>query len=155
MLETGSTAPDVVLQDTDGHTVRLSDYRGRSAVLIYFMRSTSCPVCNLHVKDLVRRRDEFADAGVQVLVAVPEDRAEAAAWKARRGLPFPVLVGRQDTPHEMIGLGRKVFGALQQSGSVLVDSAGVVRHAHGSTLPTAGYDKKGIAAAIKEGLSIA
>ncbi|NUW45012.1 peroxiredoxin family protein [Nonomuraea rhodomycinica] len=149
MLETGSPAPDVVLEDTDGRTVRLSDYRGRHAVLIYFMRSTSCPVCNLHVQDLDRRRDEFADGGVQVMLAVPEDRAEAAAWKAKRGVPFPVLVGRQGTPHEMIGLGRKVFGALQQSGSILVDAAGVVRHAHGSTLPTAGYDRKGIIAAVK------
>ncbi|NUW38243.1 redoxin domain-containing protein [Nonomuraea sp. SMC257] len=155
MLDIGSPAPDVALEDTDGRAVRLSDYRGRHAVLIYFMRSTSCPVCNRHVQDLVRRRGEFANDGVEVLVAVPEDRGEAAAWKARRGVPFPVLVGRGDTPHELIGLGRKVFGSLQQSGSILVDSAGVVRHAHSATLPTAGYDRKGIAAAIKEHVSIA
>ncbi|WP_214414060.1 peroxiredoxin family protein [Sphaerisporangium fuscum] len=149
MLQTGSPAPDVVLEDTDGRAVRLSDYQGEHAVLIYFMRSTSCPVCNRHVQDLVRRRDEFEAGGVQVLVAVPEDRQEAAAWKARRGIPLPVLVGRRGTPHEMIGLSRKVFGSMQQSGSVLIDSRGVVRHAHGATMPTGGYDKKGIIAAVQ------
>ncbi|GAA4630908.1 peroxiredoxin family protein [Actinoallomurus vinaceus] len=149
MLETGSPAPDVVLEDTDGRAVRLSDHQGDHAVLIYFMRSTSCPVCNRHVQDLIRRRDELAADNVQVLVAVPEGRQEAAAWKAKRRVPFPVLVGRRSTPHEMIGLSRKVFGSLQQSGSVLIDSQGIVRHAHGATMPTGGYDKKGITAAVQ------
>ncbi|MEV0145772.1 MULTISPECIES: redoxin domain-containing protein [unclassified Nonomuraea] len=149
MLETGSPAPDLVLEDTDGRTVRLSDHRGGHAVLIYFMRSTSCAICNRHVQDLVRCRDELAADDVQVFVAVPEGRQEAAAWKARRRIPFPVLVGRRDTPHEMIGLSRKVFGSLQQSGSILVDSRGIVRHAHGATMPTSGYDKKGITAAVR------
>ncbi|MFG2004039.1 peroxiredoxin family protein [Spirillospora sp. NPDC048911] len=144
MLETGSLAPEVALEDTDGQTVRLGNGH---AVLIYFMRSTSCPVCNRHVHDLVQRRDEFED--VQVLIAVPADRQEAAAWKAKRRVPFPVVVGRRGTPHESIGLTRKVFGALQQSGSVLIDSQGVIRHAHSATLPTSGYDKKGITAAIQ------
>ncbi|GAA3091396.1 peroxiredoxin family protein [Streptosporangium carneum] len=149
MLETGSPAPDMTLEDTEGQAVRLSDYRGGRAVLVYFMRSTSCPVCNRHVQDLVRRRDELAADDVQVLVAVPEDRREAAAWKARRQIPFPVLLGRRGTPHEMFGLTRKVFGSLQQSGSVLIDSQGIVRHAHGATMPTSGYDMKGIIAAVR------
>ncbi|WP_226900290.1 peroxiredoxin family protein [Nonomuraea phyllanthi] len=69
MLETGSPAPDIVLEDTDGRAVRLSDHRGRQAVLIYFMRSTSCPVCDGHVQDLVRERTAYEDDGVQVFVA--------------------------------------------------------------------------------------
>ncbi|MEU0566506.1 peroxiredoxin family protein [Nonomuraea sp. NPDC005983] len=150
MLETGSPAPDLVLEDTDGRAVRLSDYQGNHAVLIYFMRSTSCPVCNRHVQDLIRCRDEFAADDVQVLVALPADRQEAVAWKAKRQVPFPVLVGRRGTPHEMIGLSRKVFGSLQQSGSILIDSQGIIRHAHGATMPTSSYDKKGITAAIQD-----
>jgi peroxiredoxin len=149
MLETGSPAPDIILEDTDGKTVRLADYQGHHAVLIYFMRATSCPICNRHVQDLVRRRDEFADGGVQVLVAVPENRREAAAWKAKRRIPFPVLVGRHATPHEVIGLSRKVFGSMQQSGSVLIDAQGIVRHAHGATMPTSSYQKREITAAVQ------
>lgn len=93
MLATGSPAPDVALEDTDGKTVRLSDYQGRQAVLIYFMRATSCPVCYRHVQDLVRSQNEFAANGVQVLIAVPEDRRTAAAWKAKRQLPSPCSSG--------------------------------------------------------------
>ncbi|RJL32827.1 peroxiredoxin family protein [Bailinhaonella thermotolerans] len=145
MLEIGSPAPDVVLEDTDGLAVRLPEPQG--AVLVYLMRSASCPVCGRHVRDLVRRRNEFAAAGVRVLVAVPEDRDTAAAWKAGRGIPFPVLAG--GAAHEVMGLGRKAFGSLRRSGSVLIDARGVVRHAHGATLPTAAYDRKGIEAAVR------
>jgi peroxiredoxin len=117
-------------------------------VLLYFMRSTSCPVCNRHVQDLVNSGDELAAANVCVLLAVPEDREKAAAWKAKRRLPFSVLTGRSGTPHEMIGLSRKVFGSMQQSGSILVDAQGIIRHAHGATMPISSYDKRGITAAI-------
>lgn len=145
MLETGSPAPDLTLSDTDGNTVRLADHRGRGAVLVYFMRATTCPVCGRHVRDLVRDAGRWAAANVQVMIAVPADRDVAARWKAERGIPFPVLAGR---PHALVGLDRKVLGWMQQSGSVLIDSRGIVRHARAATMPTAGYDRSGIAAAV-------
>ena len=150
MLETGSTVPDIALEDTSGHPVRLADYRGAANVLLYLMRSTTCPVCNGHVKDLVGRRAEFTERNVQVVVAVPEGREEATTWKARRSVPFPVVTGRAGSPHEAVGLTRKVFGSLQQSGSVLIDHDGVVRHAHGATMPVSSYDRDGIARAIRD-----
>ncbi|MEV5570821.1 redoxin domain-containing protein [Spirillospora sp. NPDC052269] len=150
MLGTGSPAPNVLLEDTDGRAVSLTGLEVDRAALVFFMRSTSCPICNRHVQDLVRSRDAFAADGVQVLVAVPEDRTAAAAWKAKRGIPVPVLVGRGGVPHENFGLAKKMFGSMWQSGSVLIDAQGVIRHAHGSTMPTGAYDKKGIAEAVRQ-----
>ncbi|MEU6267173.1 peroxiredoxin family protein [Saccharopolyspora shandongensis] len=148
MLETGSTAPDIALEDTAGHAVRLADYHGTDNVLLYFMRSTTCLVCNSHVKDLAGRAADLTAANVRVLVAVPEGRAAAAAWQAKRELPFRVVTGQRGTPHEAVGLMKKVFGAIQQSGSLLIDRDGVVRHTHVATMPTNSYDKKGITKAI-------
>lgn len=129
--------------------MRLADFRGTSSVLIYFVRTTTCPVCNGHVRDLVAHGDEFVARGVTVLIAVPEGRAEAAAWQAKRKIPFTVVTGERGTPHESVGLNKKVFGALQQSGSILVDEKGVVRHSHAATLPPMAYDKVGLAAAVE------
>lgn len=130
--------------------MRLADFRGKDNVLLYFMRSTTCAVCNGHVKDLAGRSAELAADNVRVLVAVPEDREEAAAWQAKRALPFTVVTGVAGTPHEAVGLMKKVFGAVQQSGSILIDRDGVVRHAHGATVPTGSYDEQGIAQAIHD-----
>jgi peroxiredoxin len=148
MLDAGTLAPTLNLEDSEGNAVRLADFRGTSSVLVYFMRTTSCPACNGHVRALVGRAKEFASRGVTVLIAVPEGRAEAARWKARRDIPFTVVTGERGTPHESVELTKRVFGALQQSGSILVDREGVVRHFHRATLPPAAYDKKGLATAL-------
>ena len=148
MLDTGTLAPALALEDSDGNAVGLSDFRGTSSVLLYFMRSSTCPVCNGHVRDIVARADEFASRGVIVMIAVPEGRLEAAAWRTQHQIPYVVVTGEMGSPHESVKLNKKVLGALQQSGSILVDAEGVVRHAHGATLPTAAYDKKGLAAAL-------
>ncbi|OQS12816.1 peroxiredoxin [Nocardia donostiensis] len=148
MLTPGTLAPEMEFEDTDGQVRRLSDYRGVHSALLYFMRSTSCPICNRHVRDLVARRNEFDTDNIGVLIVVPEGRGAGSAWKTEHGIPFPVLVGSTGTPHESVGLTRKVFGTMQQSGTILVDSDGIIRHAHGATLPTNSYDKKGIIAAI-------
>ncbi|MGK8525207.1 peroxiredoxin family protein [Nocardia asteroides] len=148
MLTSGFPAPEIDLEDTAGSPWRLSDYRGVHGALLYFMRSTTCPICNRHVRDLVAQRNEFDNSDIRVHIAVPQDRATALAWKAGRGIPFPVLVGSAGTPHESIGLSRRVFGSMQQSGTILIDSDGIIRHAHSATLPINSYDKKGIVAAI-------
>jgi len=75
--------------------------------------------------------------------------APAIIALAEREAADLVVTGRRGTAHEAIGLARKVFGTLQQSGSVLIDPAGVVRHAHAATMPTNSYDKKDIDSAIK------
>jgi peroxiredoxin len=147
MIEIGST-PQLALEDTDGQAIALADYRGKDNVFIYFMRALSCAQCNAHVQRIIKNRAEFDAANVRVIIAVPEDRADAAAWRAKKNIPFPVVMGAQGTPHEAVGLLRKVFGALQQSGSVLFDGAGVVRYTHVSTNPGSSYNAAEVAAAI-------
>ena len=128
----------------------MGSYDAKAGVLVFFMRATSCPVCTRHAKDLVERSAEFGAAGVQVVIAVPEGRTEAARWKSKHDISVPVVTGRRGSPHESVGLTRKVFGSMQQSGTILVDSHGRVRYSQASTLPTGSYDRKAVAAAIAE-----
>ena len=147
MLEIGST-PTLALEDTDGHDLDLESYRGNDNVFIYFMRALSCAQCNAAVQNMAKNSAEFDAASVKVLVAVPEEISDAAAWKAKKNIPFPVVVGKSGTAHAEVGLLRKVFGANQQSGSILLDKDGVVRYAHVSTNPGASYNRNEVATAI-------
>jgi peroxiredoxin len=147
VLEIGST-PTLALDDTDGTAVDLGTYRGKDNVFIYFMRALSCAQCNAAVQNMAKNSADFDAANVKVLVAVPEDPKDAAAWKARKNIPFPVVVGQAGTAHAEVGLLRKVFGAIQQSGSILLDKDGVVRYTHVSTNPGASYNRNDVAAAI-------
>jgi peroxiredoxin len=147
MIEIGS-APDLHLEDTDGKPVAISDFTGKANVLIYFMRALSCAQCNAHVQSFVRNQAEFDAANVRIIVAVPEDLKDAAAWKSRKNIPYTVVGGASGTPHESVGLLRKVFGTLQQSGTVLFDSTGTVAYTQVSTVPTTSYDRGQVGAAL-------
>jgi peroxiredoxin len=147
VLEIGST-PDLHLEDTDGHSLSIADYKGKKNVLVYFMRALSCAQCNAHVQSFIKNQAEFDEAGVEIIVAVPEDLKDAAVWKAKKNIPYTVVAGAAGTPHESVGLLRKVFGTLQQSGSVLFDSNGVVTYTQVSTIPTTSYNKAEIGAAL-------
>jgi peroxiredoxin len=146
-LEIGSTL-NLELRESDGAALSLADYRGTDNVFVYFMRALSCAQCNAAVRTLAGQKDELEASGVKVIVAVPEDAESATEWKAKKNVPFPVVVGKDGTPHAEAGLLRKVFGAIQQSGGVLVDTQGVVRYAHVSTNPGASYNKAELATAI-------
>jgi peroxiredoxin len=147
VLEIGST-PELHLQATDGHSLAISDYKGKENVLVYFMRALSCAQCNAHVQSFIKNQAEFDAAKVEIIVAVPEDLKDAAVWKAKKNIPYTVVAGAAGTPHESVGLLRKVFGTVQQSGSVLFDSNGVVTYAQVSTIPTTSYNKAEIGAAL-------
>ena len=94
MITAGTRMPNLELQSSTGEPVRLLDHLGERGMVAFFMRTTTCPVCNAHVRDLVGRAGELSARGISVLIAVPEDREEAAAWKDRRRVPFPVVTGR-------------------------------------------------------------
>jgi peroxiredoxin len=147
VLDIGSIA-DLTFDDTDGKRLSLADYRGKENVLIYFMRALSCAQCNAHVQSFAKNQGEFDAARVQIIVAVPEDLKDAAAWKARKNIPYPVVAGAAGTPHESVGLLKKVFGTLQQSGTVLLDSTGTVRYTQVSTVPTTSYNRAEMATAL-------
>jgi peroxiredoxin len=147
MIEIGS-APDLKLEDTDGKPVTISDFKGKDNVLIYFMRALSCAQCNAHVQSFIKNQAVFDDARVKIIVAVPEDLKDAADWKTKKQIPYTVVAGAAGTPHESVGLLRKVFGTLQQSGTVLFDSNGTVTYTQVSTVPTTSYNRAEIGAAL-------
>jgi peroxiredoxin len=148
MIKVGQFAPDLQLTDTSGAAIRLHDFRGKSHVLIYFMRHTGCPMCNRHVKRLAANAADYAALGATIVVAVPDDAGTATRWAARMQLPFAVVMSAEGTPHAAIGLARKVFGSMQESGTVLVDRTGVVRYLNIATVPSGGYSHRAVMDAI-------
>lgn len=146
MLTVNSPAPDFEVQIAGGARTPLTDLAGPDGLLIYLMRTATCPVCQAHVRSLVR--DPIGGPGLPLLVAVPEDAATAAAWAARRTVGALVVTGVGGSVHEWAGFARKALGAMQQSGTVLLDGAGVVRHVHAATLPLAALDRRSLERAL-------
>jgi peroxiredoxin len=73
----GEPAPDFILPagNREG-TIALSDYRGKTPVLLAIMRGLYCAFCRRHVARLATTRRMLLSLGVEVLVvsAMPADR---------------------------------------------------------------------------------
>src|SRR5512133_73726 len=87
----GSLAPDFKLLATNGQEISLIDFRGKTNVIVFFIRETTCPQCRTHVAQLGRMYDQFKEAGTEVIVILGEDMDKAREYADGIGLPFPIL----------------------------------------------------------------
>jgi thiol-disulfide isomerase/thioredoxin len=92
-----SRAPDLVLRDLRGRTVRLSDYKGK-VVLINFW-ATWCPPCRAEMPDLVKIQREYGKRGLQVIGITypPETLREVREFTRKLKVNYPVAIGTKET----------------------------------------------------------
>ncbi|MBU3703961.1 MAG: peroxiredoxin [Ilumatobacteraceae bacterium] len=123
----GDKAPDFTLPGTGGASYSLSQYAGRTVVLVFYPGDDT-PVCTKQLNCYNNELAQFTDIGAQVLAVSAQDMASHEKFAAKHGFQFPLL---SDTDKAVAGL----YGTLGPLGfprrSVFViDSQGVIRYAH-------------------------
>lgn len=88
-----ATAPQFVLKDINGRTVRLSDYKGK-VVLINFW-ATWCPPCRAEMPDLVSLQREYGKEGLQIIgITYPPEKLDRVRRFARNlKVNYPIILG--------------------------------------------------------------
>ncbi|HNX94164.1 MAG TPA: peroxiredoxin [Holophaga sp.] len=122
----GAKAPDFEAVDQEGRTIRLSDYLGRSSVVLYFYPKDDTPGCT---QEACALRDGYAklrEAGAVVLGVSADDAASHAAFAAKFHLPFPLLADPSRTIIEAYGVRVPVLGIAKRV-TFIIDSQGVIR----------------------------
>ena len=90
-LQEGTQAPDFQLNNLDGQTVRLSDFRGE-VILVNFWE-TECSYCVEELPYLQQVYDEWQEAGLVFLtISMGESPEKVAAFMQDNGYSFPVLL---------------------------------------------------------------
>ena len=132
MIETGTQAPDFALPDQNGHTVRLSELRGRKVVL-YFYPKADTPGCTVQACGIRDRSEEYAAAGATVLGVSPDPVAKVKKFHAGQSLNFTLLADEGHEVADEYGVwveksmyGKTYWGA--QRATFILDEDGVVRH---------------------------
>jgi peroxiredoxin len=117
--------------------------------ILYFMRSVYCPVCRSHVKCLAELSGALRVLKADVVILTPPERAsKARKWIARQ--PFQVVA--TDDAHAAAGLGRVIFGTIQQSGTLLVGLDGSILLARRATVPFKSFDERSLLTHLRETL---
>ena len=66
-IVTGDTAPQFTLPAIDGSTFNMADMKGKRVILTFFRFST-CPLCNMRIRRIIQRWNEFSKDAVMVAV---------------------------------------------------------------------------------------
>ena len=88
-LEPGMKAPDFTGETMGGEQLALEDLRGKT-VLLKFYRFASCPICNLHVREYVKKADEMERAGITTVMVYHSPR-ELMESKIKTQVPFAMI----------------------------------------------------------------
>ncbi|MFM8369213.1 MAG: peroxiredoxin family protein [Chloroflexota bacterium] len=130
----GSIAPDFKLLATNGQEISLTDFRGKTNVIVFFIRETTCPQCRTHVAQLGRMYEQFKEAGAEVIVILGEGTEKAREYADSIGLPFPILCDPDRAVYNLYEL-EKYFLLFQRTASLVVDKDGIVRYLKRTTVP--------------------
>ena len=84
-------APDFTLQDTNGKTHRLSDYRGRPVIINFW--ATWCPPCREELPSMNRAWHLIKEQGIAMLgINMGEDEDTIFIFSADYPTDFPILM---------------------------------------------------------------
>ena len=88
-LKIGNTAPFFEAEALTGKIVSLSDYKNKN-FLIKFYRFATCPICNLHLRNFVRRFEDIQRQDLSVL-CIFHSAISTMEKNLAASLPFQLL----------------------------------------------------------------
>ena len=110
--------------------MRLSDFRGRPVVLVFYPLDWS-PGCSQQLDLYEQELEEFRSRGAQVLAVSVDSIYSHGAWAAVRGISFPLLADFQPKGEvaRRYGVWREQDGFSERA-LYVVDPAGWIAYAH-------------------------
>jgi peroxiredoxin len=119
----GEPAPDFSLPDLSGNLVKLSDYRGRSTLVLFWR--PSCAFCQRMLPDLQDWEAHRSENTPHLIIVSCESVADNQAL----GLHAPIVLD-----HTVMGVSRR-FGARGTPMAMLVDEEGKMASALAAGVP--------------------
>lgn len=129
-LQIGSKAPDFTVNDQDGKSVKLSDFKGKKVVL-YFYPKDMTPGCTAEACDLRDNYTLLQKRGYEVLGVSTDSEKLHQKFITQEKLPFRLLADTDKKLHELYGTwveksmyGRKFMGTARIT--FIIDENGVI-----------------------------
>ena len=126
-VTTSEKAPEFDLEVTKGERVSLSDFRGRSNVLLVFHPFAFTQVCEEEARDLQENLESFRNAQTEIVFVSCDPAPARQAWKEQLGAEY--LFASDFWPH---GAAAKAYGVFNETngaphrGTFLIDKEGTV-----------------------------
>lgn len=131
-LAVGSDAPVFTAKDTNGNTVSLSDFAGKTVVL-YFYPKDDTPGCTKQACSFRDANSEYKNKDIVVLGVSADDEVSHQQFTQKYGLNFPLLA---DTDREIIKAYDVDGGGYAKRVTYVIDGNGKITHVDSSVNTT-------------------
>ena len=132
-IDVGTVAPNFKLKDQDGVERQLTDYRGKSTVVLFFYPKDYTPVCTLEAKAFRDSYEEFSNVGAEVIGISADEQQSHASFCASNNLPYRLLTDTDNKVRDLYGAS-SFFGDIGSRVTFVVDRQGVIRSIYRSAL---------------------
>ena len=136
MLAIGTKAPDFTLQDQNGETRSLADFKGKKVVL-YFYSKDMTSGCTKQAQGFAELYPQFAGHGAAVIGISKDSVSSHKKFAETYSLPFILLsdpgklaIQAYDVWKEKKNYGKPAMGVVRTA--YLIDESGVIVKAFGS-----------------------
>jgi peroxiredoxin len=129
-LPVGIKAPDFELRDAGGKTVKLSDYRGQTVLLVFYPLDWS-PGCSQQLDLYQSEFEEFEKRNVKVLCISVDSIYSHGAWTAVRNLKFPLL--SDFNPKGEVAVKYQVYrdsDGFSERALYIIDGNGIIQYSY-------------------------
>ncbi len=127
-IDVGSVAPNFTLTDTSGNAFTLSEYRGKSNVLLFFNEGLACSPCLQQMQSLDQFNQQFTDLKVVVAGITADEPGSLSNWVQASGPKYGVVMSDQSVnvarAYDMLGY--SMHGTAPGHSFVLVNTSGIV-----------------------------
>lgn len=127
-LTVGMDAPSFTAKDTNGNTVSLSDFAGKTVVL-YFYPKDDTPGCTLQAQSFRDNYAEYQGKDMVVLGVSKDDEASHQKFTEKYNLPFQLLA---DTDSAIMKAYDVDGGGYAKRVTFIIDGHGKITHVDAS-----------------------
>lgn len=131
MLDIGDKAPDFLLEDTLGEGVSLSDFYGKTVVVLYFYPKDNTRICTRQACGFRNSYELFKELGSEVIGISSDSSSSHAEFASSHRLPFILLSDPDGAVRIRFGISQ-TFGVLPGRITFIIDKKGIIRHVFSS-----------------------
>ncbi|MDX2128872.1 MAG: peroxiredoxin [Chloroherpetonaceae bacterium] len=125
ILSENQEAPDFALKSDNGNTVTLSQFKGKSAVVLYFYPKDGTPGCTKEACSFRDKMDAFEATGIEVIGISTDDIESHEEFRKNEKLNFTLVSDESKEVSKRYG----VLGSIGLAKRVtfLIDREGIIR----------------------------
>lgn len=144
-INIGDVAPDFELPCQNGKSIRLSDYRGRANVVLYFYPKDNTRGCIVESTSFRDEYEKFKQSEAEVLGVSSDSPASHIGFAQEFQLPFHLLSDMKNEVRKLYGV-PSTLGLIPGRVTFVIDKAGIVRHKFSSQFDPKSHVKQALKA---------